>query len=78
MRPVILRFNEKYNVLTELKIIKLLNPVCIFGKDESLELRTHFSSTGTKVETLPGSHHYGSNYKAVAEMIYKDFTQGKK
>ncbi|TSA33211.1 MAG: virulence factor [Porphyromonadaceae bacterium] len=61
-----LKTNEMYNVLSELKKIKTLNPVCIFGNEEAIELRNHFSVTGIRVETLPGSHHYGNNYKMVA------------
>jgi type IV secretory pathway VirJ component len=68
-----MRTNEKYNVVTEVKNIKALNPVCIFGKEESAELRNHFSATGIRIEILPGSHHYDNNYKAVAALIYKDF-----
>ena len=67
---------EKYNVLSELKKIKSLNPVCIFGNDEDIELRNHFSATGIRVETLPGNHHYENNYKVVAEIVYKDFSHG--
>lgn len=68
-----IKTNEKYNVLSEVGKIKSLNPVCIFGKEESIELRNHFSATGVRIETLPGSHHYDNNYKAVAALIYKDF-----
>lgn len=73
-----IKTNEKYNVLSEVKKIKSLNPVCIFGKEENIELRNDFSATGVRFETLPGSHHYDNNYKAVAEMIYKDFLPPKK
>jgi type IV secretory pathway VirJ component len=68
--------NEKYNVLDELKKIKSLNPVCIFGNEEDIELRNHFSATGIRVITLPGNHHYENDYNAVAETIHKDFFRG--
>ncbi|MCK9423199.1 MAG: hypothetical protein M0Q38_11440 [Bacteroidales bacterium] len=68
---------EKYDVLGEIRKIKSLNPVCIFGNEEDMELRNHFGTTGTKVETLPGNHHYDNDFNAVATMIYKDFTFNK-
>ena len=64
---------EKYNVLNELKKIKSLNPVCIFGNEEDIELRDHFSSTGIRVELLPGNHHYDNDFNAVEAVIQKDF-----
>ncbi len=65
--------NGKYDVLSELKKIKLLNPVCIFGDEEDVEVRKHFALTGTKIKLLPGSHHYDNNFNAVAAIILKDF-----
>lgn len=62
---------EKYDVLSELKKNSGLNPVCVFGNEEDYELRKHFSMTGVKVETLPGSHHYDNNYDAVSDIILK-------
>jgi type IV secretory pathway VirJ component len=67
---------EKYNVLNELKKIKSLNPVCIFGNEEDIELRDHFSSTGIRVELLPGNHHYDNDFNAVEAVIQKDFFHG--
>jgi type IV secretory pathway VirJ component len=68
---------EEYDVVSELKKILSLNPVCIFGNDEDIELRNQFSKTGVKVETLPGSHHYNSDYNALATVICKEFIVGK-
>jgi type IV secretory pathway VirJ component len=64
---------DKYNVNEEMEKIKSLNPVCIFGIEEDKELRNCFSESGIKVETLPGNHHYENNFKAIAEIICKDF-----
>jgi type IV secretory pathway VirJ component len=64
---------EEYNVVSELKKIQSLNPVCIFGNEEDSELRKHFSMTGVRIETLPGSHHYDNDYNALATVICKDF-----
>jgi type IV secretory pathway VirJ component len=69
--------DEKYDVLTELKKIKSLNPVCIFGIEEEPELRNHFLSAGVRVESLPGNHHYNNDFKAVAAIIQKDFIREK-
>jgi type IV secretory pathway VirJ component len=68
--------SEKYNVLSELIRAKSLNPVCIFGNEEDIGLRDHFSATGIRVETLPGNHHYNNDYVSVAATIYKDFAHG--
>ena len=69
--------SEKYNVLEEMKKIKLLNPVCIFGEEEDSDLRNHFTAAGVKVETLPGSHHYDNDFAAVAGIVIKDLSPGK-
>src|SRR5208283_1674947 len=70
-----LNFNntEKYDVIREIKMISSLKPVCVFGSEEDSEVRKHFSLTGVKVETIPGSHHYDNNYDALAMIILKDF-----
>jgi len=64
---------EKYNVISELKKITTLRPVCVFGNDEGVELRNLFSIKGVRVETLPGSHHYNNDFNALATIIGKDF-----
>ena len=70
--------NEKYNVLGELKKIKSLNPVCVFGNEEDAESRNHFAQAGIKVETLPGNHHYNNDYSGMALIIHKDFFRSNK
>lgn len=67
-----INYKEKYNVLSELKKISFLNPVCIFGNEEDTELRKHFSMTGIKVQILPGSHHYDNDYNSIVNIIIKD------
>jgi type IV secretory pathway VirJ component len=67
---------EEYDVVSELKKILSLNPVCIFGNEEDIELRKQFSKIGVKIETLPGSHHYDDDYNALATVICKDFLHG--
>jgi type IV secretory pathway VirJ component len=65
--------NEKYNVVNEMKLITSLNPVCIFGTGEDVELRDAFTLKGVKVETLPGAHHYDNDYSAVVAVVFKDY-----
>lgn len=65
---------EKYNVISELNKLKPLNPVCIFGSEESVELKSIFSKSGIRVETLPGNHHFNDDYKALATTIIKSIT----
>jgi type IV secretory pathway VirJ component len=64
---------EEYDVVSELKKILSLNPVCIFGNEEDIEQRKHFSMTGAKIETLPGNHHFDNDYNALATLICKDY-----
>ena len=68
---------DKYNVPEELKQIPAMNPVCIFGEDEDSDLLHIFSVPGTKIETLPGNHHYNNDFNAVAEIILKNFLKNK-
>jgi type IV secretory pathway VirJ component len=72
-----LQTKEKYDVVGELERIKSLNPVCIFGNEEDIEIRNHFSMTGIKIETLPGNHHYNDDYNALSSIIVKDFSSGQ-
>ena len=65
--------HDKYNVPNELKQIKSMNPVCIFGDEEDSDIRDAFSSEGIRIETLPGTHHYKNDDNAVANIIIKDF-----
>lgn len=67
---------EKYNVLAEVKKIKSLNPVCLFGNDESEELRSHFVAAGVKVQTLPGNHHFNEDYQALSLAIVRGLSGG--
>jgi type IV secretory pathway VirJ component len=64
---------EKYDVLDELKKLTSLKPVCVFGADEDLELKKHFSVPGIRVETLPGGHRFANDQVAVAGIILKNF-----
>jgi len=72
-----LQTKDKYNVPEALKQIPTMNPVCIFGEDEDSDLRNSFSVPGTKVEILPGTHHYNNDFNAVAEIILKNYLNDK-
>jgi type IV secretory pathway VirJ component len=63
---------ETYNVVNEIKRIKHLHPVCLFGEGEDAESRKKFSGSGAMIITLPGSHHYNNNTALVAGIILKD------
>jgi type IV secretory pathway VirJ component len=60
---------EKYDVMKEIKKIRKLGPVCIFGVGEDPQEQRYFTEAGIKVLLLPGEHHYNNDYKAVAEII---------
>jgi len=68
-----LKTNDRYNVVKEMKAVQALNPVCIFGADEEASVRKVFNSEGIKVELLPGTHHYNSDFNAISGIILKDF-----
>lgn len=62
---------DNYDVISELKKIKMYNPVCFFGSEEDAVLRDRFSEAGIKTIELPGSHHYNNDYNKIAESILK-------
>lgn len=68
---------DKYNVVNEMKQIKALNPVCIFGNEENEETQKSFSENEIRIEKLPGTHHYNSDFNAITGIILKDFTGTK-
>lgn len=62
--------SDKFDVINEIKSIRSLNPVCIFGQEENETLRSHFSETGSKVLVIPGSHHYNNDFDLIANKIF--------
>ena len=68
---------DKYNVVNEMKQIKALKPVCIFGDEENEETQKSFSENEIRIEKLPGTHHYNSDFNAITGVILKDFTDAK-
>lgn len=71
----LLNFNttQKYDVLSQMKVIKSWNPICIFGGGETPEKQDRFLKGGIRVEIIPGAHHYDNDYNAVTDIIFKDF-----
>lgn len=72
-----LKTNEQYNVVKEMKGIQALNPVCIFGSEEEESTRKSFTDEGIRIELLPGTHHYNSDFNAISGIILKDFPGDK-
>lgn len=62
----------KYDVIAEMKKLKALRPVCIFGSQENTTVRRDFAEAGIKVVTLNGNHHYNNNYCALAVAVIKN------
>jgi len=64
-----------YDVLSEIKKVGRLHPVCLFGDKESVELRSKFAQTGARILTLPGNHHYNHNANAVADALFNEISR---
>ena len=67
-----LKMKDKYNVVDEMKLVKAMNPVCIFGNEEDEEIQKSFSSNGIKIEKIAGNHHYNNDFNAISAIILKD------
>ena len=63
---------DKYDVIEEVKKIKIIHPVCLFGEEEDADQRNNFSEAGIKTIVLPGTHHYNNDFIAIAESILKN------
>ncbi|MEN2489647.1 AcvB/VirJ family lysyl-phosphatidylglycerol hydrolase [Flavobacterium sp. B11] len=61
--------SDNYDVVSEMKKIKIYNPVCFFGNEEDAEIRNHFSEAGIKIIEIPGSHHYDNDFSKITESI---------
>ena len=64
--------DDSYNVPNEIRKIRYMHPVCIFGIEESATTRSHFGEAGAKIITVPGNHHYNDNPSAAAEAILNE------
>jgi len=68
-----LKTTDRYDVVKGMKLAQALNPVCIFGSEEEESTRKLFREEGVRVELLPGTHHYNSDFNAISGIILKDF-----
>jgi type IV secretory pathway VirJ component len=64
--------DANYKVTDEIKRIRQLHPVCIFGIEESAATRAHFGEAGAKIITVPGNHHYNDNPSVAAGAIINE------
>lgn len=63
------RKKGKYDVIAEIKRIKEVKPICVFGREEPSDKKTLFTKNGLRVINIPGNHHYNENYNGIANMI---------
>ena len=63
---------ENYDVLNEITKIKSLNPVCFFGSEESETVRKKFETSGNKVITLVGDHHFNISFTTIVSSVLKN------
>lgn len=48
-----------------------IKAVCIFGSEEDSKDQKYFTTAGANIRLLPGNHHYGNNFDAIArEILY--------
>jgi type IV secretory pathway VirJ component len=66
---------DVYNVTEEIRNIRSLHPVCIFGEEEDIEIRKKFSEAGAKILLESGDHHYNNNPARVTETIFLEINK---
>lgn len=67
-----LKFSGKYDVFAELKKIKFIKPLCIFGTLEDAVITKGFRDAGNHVITLKGNHYYNNDQVLLANTIIND------
>jgi len=65
----------EFDVVREMKAIDAKKTTIFFGSDERVELQQAFLQTGSKVQIVPGNHHFDNGYEALAEMLVKAMTK---
>ena len=63
---------DTYNVTGQMIKMKRFNPVCIFGEDETVEVRSKFGEAGIKIITVPGNHHYNNDAIKITDVIFDE------
>jgi type IV secretory pathway VirJ component len=59
----------RYDVIAEIKKIKEVKPVCVFGREEPTDKKAIFTKNGIRVINSPGNHHYNEDYGGIANII---------
>lgn len=72
-----MKTKDKYDVVNEMKQIKAMNPVAVFGYEEEETIQKSFSENEIRIEKLPGNHHYNNDYEAITELILRNFQKVK-
>jgi type IV secretory pathway VirJ component len=68
---------KKYNIVNEVKTITTPQIVSIFGQEEDTANIQAFREAGSKINILPGDHHYNKNVTGLAEAILKSIESSK-
>ncbi len=68
---------DPYPVPDEIKKIRQMNPVCIFGDEEDAQLQALFGKAGARIVVVLGNHRYNNKPNVAAEAIYKEAEKGK-
>lgn len=67
--------NDKYDVISEMKKIKSLKLLCVFGTEEDSDIKDKFVRNGLKVTTIPGTHHFNDDYSAISSVLLKEIAE---
>ena len=59
-------------VRPEAELLSGADTLCLYGKDDRDSLCAQLSVAHARVLQLPGGHHFGGNYDAVAELILRE------
>ena len=59
----------KYNVINEVKKIKSMKILCMFGDSEDQDRTKQFRFDPVKIIELPGKHHFRFNFPLIVERI---------
>lgn len=66
---------EQYDVIREMKRIKITDPVSIFGTGEGNGIKSKFINSGLKVITLAGDHHFNKDYASLSATFLKQVSE---
>lgn len=62
---------NKYDVIAEMKKMKEIQPVSIFGSGEGNTIKNKFIKSGLKVVTIQGNHHFNKDYNTISNTFLK-------